>query len=188
MPTLTPSIQYSIEMARGLSRWQRSKMGRSPSSPQIHQKYIGMWNNSCRTPSEHWQKTPVFQKGKPQSSQNEIGQKIRIKRETKGFQTGICVPGKEWWRRKSVCTLRNPLTGGDGGSFRNPWGNTATGAPKAKERELTTEITAKQHFPAEKRLACPLWWKRAGWWGSGFWGRASGEDQYWPLKIFWGRS
>ena len=95
MPTLTPSIQYSIEMARGLSRWQRSKMGRSPSSPQIHQKYIGMWNNSYQTPSEHWQKTPDFQKGKPQSSQNEIGQKIRIKKETKGFQTGICVPGKE---------------------------------------------------------------------------------------------
>ena len=33
----------------GPTRWQRSKMWRSPSSPQIHQKYIYMWNNS----SEH---------------------------------------------------------------------------------------------------------------------------------------
>ena len=48
------------------SRWRRSKMwrSRSPSSPQIHQKYIYMWNNSYRTPTECWQKTSVFPKGK----------------------------------------------------------------------------------------------------------------------------
>ena len=39
-------------------------MWRSPSSPQIHQKYIYMWNNSYRTPTEHWQKTSDFPKGK----------------------------------------------------------------------------------------------------------------------------
>ena len=39
------------------SRWQRTKTWRSPSSPQIHQKYIYMWNNSYRTPTERWQKT-----------------------------------------------------------------------------------------------------------------------------------
>ena len=33
---------------RGPSRWRRSKMWRSPSSPQIHQKYIYMWNNSLQ--------------------------------------------------------------------------------------------------------------------------------------------
>ena len=33
-------------------------------SPQIHQKYIYMWNNSYRTPTEHWQKTSDFPKGK----------------------------------------------------------------------------------------------------------------------------
>ena len=33
-------------------------------SPQIHQKYIYMWNNSYRTPTEHWQKTSDFRKGK----------------------------------------------------------------------------------------------------------------------------
>ena len=46
------------------SRWQRSKKWRSPSSPQTHQKYIYMWNNSYRTPAECWQKTSDFPKGK----------------------------------------------------------------------------------------------------------------------------
>ena len=39
-------------------------MWRSPSSPQIHQKYIYMWNDSYRTPTECWQKTSDFPKGK----------------------------------------------------------------------------------------------------------------------------
>ena len=46
------------------SRWQRSKTWRSPSSPQTHQKYIYMWNNSYRAPTERWQKTSDFPKGK----------------------------------------------------------------------------------------------------------------------------
>ena len=48
----------------GPSRWQRSEMWRSPSSPQIHHKYIDTWNNSYRTPTERWQKTSDFPKGK----------------------------------------------------------------------------------------------------------------------------
>ena len=39
-------------------------MWSSPSSPQIHQKYIYMWNNFYRTPIECWQKTSDFPKGK----------------------------------------------------------------------------------------------------------------------------
>ena len=46
------------------SRWRKSKTRRSASSPQIHQKYIYMWNNSYRTPPERWQKTSDFPKGK----------------------------------------------------------------------------------------------------------------------------
>ena len=46
------------------SRWWRSKMWRSLSSLQIHQKYIYMWNNSYRTPTERWQKTSDFPKDK----------------------------------------------------------------------------------------------------------------------------
>ena len=48
----------------GASRQRKSKTQRSPSSPQIHQKYIYMWNNSYRTPSERWQKTSDLPKGK----------------------------------------------------------------------------------------------------------------------------
>ena len=39
-------------------------MWRSPSSPQIHQKYIYTWNCSYRTPTERWQKTSNLPKGK----------------------------------------------------------------------------------------------------------------------------
>ena len=39
-------------------------MWRSPSSPQIHQKYIYMRNSSYRTPTERWQKTSDLPKGK----------------------------------------------------------------------------------------------------------------------------
>ena len=53
------------ETRRGrASRWWMSKTWRPPSSPQIHQKYIYMWNNSYRTPTEHWQKTSDLPKGK----------------------------------------------------------------------------------------------------------------------------
>ena len=46
------------------SRWRRSKTWSSPSSPQIHQKYNYMRNNSYRTPTERWQKTSDVPKGK----------------------------------------------------------------------------------------------------------------------------
>ena len=56
--------KYKIKLERRPSRWWRSKTWRSPSSPQIHQKYIYMWNNSYRTPNECWQKTSDLPKGK----------------------------------------------------------------------------------------------------------------------------
>ena len=46
------------------SRQWTGKTWRSPSSPQIHQKYIYVWNNCYRTPTEPWQKTSNFSKGK----------------------------------------------------------------------------------------------------------------------------
>ena len=46
----------------GPSKWQRSKTWRSSSSPQIHQKYIYVWNNSYRTPTERLQKISAFPK------------------------------------------------------------------------------------------------------------------------------
>ena len=47
-----------------LRRWQKSKTWRSPSSAQIHQKYIYTWNCSYRTPTERWQKNSDLPKGK----------------------------------------------------------------------------------------------------------------------------
>ena len=40
------------EWGGGFGRWQKSKTRRSPSSPQIHQKYIYTWNCSYSTPTE----------------------------------------------------------------------------------------------------------------------------------------
>ena len=71
----------------GLSGWWRSKTGRSPSSPQIYQKTFCMWN----TPTEpllnvgRW---PQTSKKASHSPQNEVGKKIKIKRETKNLRGG----------------------------------------------------------------------------------------------------
>ena len=61
---LNPHLFNIKASTLGPSREQRSKMWRSTSSPQIHQKYIYMWNNSYRTPTECWQKPSDFPKGK----------------------------------------------------------------------------------------------------------------------------
>ena len=63
-PDVHIQVSLKIKSGRRPSRWWRSKTRRSPSSPQIHQKYIYMWNNSYRTPTEHWQKTSDLPKGK----------------------------------------------------------------------------------------------------------------------------
>ena len=67
---------------RGASRWRMSKMWRSPSFPQIHQKYIYMWNNPYRTPTERWQKISDLTKDKI-SPRTWVGQKKKEKTETK---------------------------------------------------------------------------------------------------------
>ena len=67
-------------------------MWRSPSSPQIHQKYIDMWNNSYRTPTERWQKTSDFPKGKKLPTY--LGRaKEKRKKKDKRRGTGPAPPG-----------------------------------------------------------------------------------------------
>ena len=58
-------------------------MWRSPSSPKIQQKYIYMWNNSYRTPTERWQKTSDFSKGKKLPTYLGRVKEKKEKRETK---------------------------------------------------------------------------------------------------------
>ena len=58
------TLRLRFAQTGGASRWQKSKTWRSPSSPQIHQKYIYTWNDSYRTAIERWQKTSDLPKGK----------------------------------------------------------------------------------------------------------------------------
>ena len=75
-------------------RWWRSKMVRLSLSPQIHLKYIGMWYSSYRTPSEPWQKTPGFQKGKLISPEWCRAKDIR-KIRNKMFMSETCASERE---------------------------------------------------------------------------------------------
>ncbi|XP_054941847.1 uncharacterized protein [Physeter macrocephalus] len=63
------------------SRWRRSKTWRSSSSPQIHKKYIYMWNNSYRTPTERWQKTSDLPQGKKLPTYLDRAKDKRINRD-----------------------------------------------------------------------------------------------------------
>jgi len=62
------TIQSRLTYLETNLRYQRSKMGRATSPPQIHQEFLSMWNSFYRIPPEHGQKIPDFQKGKPISS------------------------------------------------------------------------------------------------------------------------
>ena len=64
----TTYIKKKKTNSRVASRWQKSKTWRSPSSPQIHQKYIYKQNNSYRTPNERWQNTSDLRKDKKLST------------------------------------------------------------------------------------------------------------------------
>ena len=69
------------------------KTWRSPSSPQIHQKYIYMWNNSYRTPTERWQKTSDFAKGKKLPTYLGKAKEKRKNRQNNRDRT--CTSGRE---------------------------------------------------------------------------------------------
>ena len=87
-------ILINIPMTGRPSRWQRSKMWRSPSSPQIDQKYIYMWNNFYRTPTECWQKTSDFPKGKKLPTY--LGRaKEKKKKQRQKNRDGTCTSGRE---------------------------------------------------------------------------------------------
>ena len=82
-----------IKWRGGPSRWWRSKTWRSPSSPQIHQKYIYMWNSSYRTPTERWQKTTDLPKGKKLPMYLDRAKEKRKNRQKN--RDGTCTSGRE---------------------------------------------------------------------------------------------
>ena len=70
-------------------------MRRSPSSPQIHQKYIYMWNNPYRTPTERWQKTSDLLKGKKLPTYLGRAKERRKNRDKRKNRDGTCPSGRE---------------------------------------------------------------------------------------------
>ena len=69
-------------------------MWRSTSSPQIHQKYTYMWNNSDRTHTECRQKTSDFPKGKKLPMY--LGRaKEKRKKERQKNRDRTCTSGRE---------------------------------------------------------------------------------------------
>ena len=75
-------------------RWLWIKMGRSPSSPQIHQKLIEILNNSYKAASRRQQKTPGLQRGKISSLEGgrRKDKTLKVKRRDGEFQDGrLCL-------------------------------------------------------------------------------------------------
>ena len=95
-------------------------MGRSPSSPKIHQKFIYIWNNSYRIPLKCWQKTPDFPKAS-QSPLNEIEKKI-LKREKEFQVRDLCPREEDMNQEKFAHTWKLPHRSGQEGTSKLPRG------------------------------------------------------------------
>ena len=71
-----------------------------------------MWNNSYRTPTECWQKTSDFPKGK--KIPMYVGRaKEKKKKQRQKNRDRTCTSGRELGRRKGFHTLGSPFIGRD---------------------------------------------------------------------------
>ena len=68
---------------RAVLRWQRNRMGRPLSPPQIHGKDIWTLSKFHKTTSECWQRTSGTQKGSPLPSKGGRGKNIKDKKRDK---------------------------------------------------------------------------------------------------------
>ena len=141
-------------------------MWRSPSSPQIHQKYIFMWNNSNRAPTECWQKTSDFPKGK--KIPTYLGRaKEKRKNRDKRIGTGpaplggSCEGGKVSTHQEAL--LLEERLGGEGVKLRAMEESAATGVQRAKHRVPRTEDWSQPALTSLRGLSVHL----AGWAGAG---------------------
>ena len=140
-------------------------MRRSPSSPQIHQKYIYMWNNSYRTPTEHWQKTSDFPKGNKLPTY--LGRaKEKRKNRDKRIGTGPAPLGGSCEGGKVSTHSEDPSlaeTGGGGGKLRSHGGESSNRGAKGKaERFLHRgSVPSSTHQP--ERLVCSPAGMGGGW-------------------------
>ena len=139
----------------GASRWRKSKKWRSHSSPQIHQKYIYMWNNSYRTPTERWQ-TSDLPKGKKLPTY--LGRaKKKEKTETKEYGwdlhqwEGAVKEERFPHTKKPLHWQRQGVAGG--GSFRATEESAATGVRRAKWRDSRTEDRCRPALTSPRGLS-----------------------------------
>ena len=90
-------------------RWQRNRMGKQLSPPQIHRKVIWMMRKFHKTTSECWQRTPGTQKGSPFSSKGDVLSlvlygwrgleaivRIRLKARGRRLKSKIRTPENSW--------------------------------------------------------------------------------------------
>ena len=122
----------------------------------MNQKYICMWNNSYRTPTERWQKTVDFPKGKKlptylgrakeKTETKEKGQDLHLwegaVKEEKFPHTRKPL---HWWRR-----------GVAGGSFGATEKSAATGVQKEKQRDSHTEDWGQPALTSPRGLSAHL--------------------------------
>lgn len=65
-------------------------------------------------------------------------------------------PGEGLMKEETFPHTQKPLTGTVRGKLQNLRGEHSNRCSEGKV-EFTTEISAEQHFPAEKCLMCPPW-------------------------------
>ena len=106
--------------ARAGRRWWESKTGRSPASPQIHQKLIKVWNSSYKATSRPQQKISGLQRDRLSSLKWGRREDRDIKREkTENFWMGACAlrQGKASWNKRHSCAQGSFLAGGPNGEL-----------------------------------------------------------------------
>ena len=82
-------------------RWQRNRMGRPLSTPQIHQKNISMLSKFYKTTSECWQRTSDTQKSRSLSSKTGRKNIKDEKRDTGGREGAPSWEGRPILGRES---------------------------------------------------------------------------------------
>ena len=130
-----------------------------------------MWNNSYRTPTERWQKTSDFPKGKKLLT-NQGRAKEKQRQKNRG---GTCTARRELWKRKSFHTLGSSFTGGDqgwvGGKLWSHGGERSNRGEEGKVERFPQRgsVLTSTHQPERRR-------EGAGSWGSGFRGQVPGIE------------
>ena len=148
------------------SRWRRSKTWRSPTSPQIHQKYIYMWNNSYRTPTERWQKTSDFPKGKKLPTYLD---RAKEKRENRGKRIGMgpASLGGSYEGGKVSTHYEAPswaeTVGGGGGKLQGHGGEHSNRGAEGKVERFPHRGSVPNSIHQPERLVCPPTRVREGW-------------------------